>query len=216
PAKVILLIYTMADAEGRRVRADLPDRPVTQAAAEHELQLIVRESIVFDGQQHVIADPERSSAARTLRREDQMILSRREMPVARAASFDLELDELVSAAVIEPVDDFAGGDRTGTRIVREHFNRQSLIDDLADGHPGAVGEHHARVVFEAPEHYPYLFPDLVDENHDAAGAGDCRGELAQRLRHEARLQAGQRVAHVAVELGAGHQRGDGVDDDDVH
>ena len=41
------------------------------------------------------------------------------------------------------------------------------------------------------------------------------GQLAQRLRHQARLQARQRVAHVAVDLGPGHQRRHGVDDDDV-
>src|SRR5439155_19625173 len=49
---------------------------------------------------------------------------------------------------------------------------------------------------------PDFFADLVDEDHDGAGAGDGGGELAEGLRHEARLQAGQRVAHVAVELGA--------------
>jgi hypothetical protein len=41
------------------------------------------------------------------------------------------------------------------------------------------------------------------------------GELAQRLAHQARLQAGQLVAHLALDLGLGRQRGDRVDDDDV-
>src|SRR5204863_4589634 len=70
--------------------------------------------------------------------------------------------------------------------------------------------------FRRAKHYADLFPDLVDEDDDGARAGDGGGELAQRLRHEARLQAGQRVAHVAVQLGARHEGGDGVDDDDVH
>ena len=41
------------------------------------------------------------------------------------------------------------------------------------------------------------------------------GELAQRLGHEARLQAHVRVAHLAFDFGLGHQRRDRVDDDDV-
>src|SRR5215470_5442817 len=69
--------------------------------------------------------------------------------------------------------------------------------------------------FGVPKHYAYLFADLIDENDHAAGTRDRRRELAQRLRHEPRLQAGQRVAHVAVELGARDERGDRVDHDDV-
>ena len=41
------------------------------------------------------------------------------------------------------------------------------------------------------------------------------GELAQRLAHEPGLQADGGVAHLALELGARHERGDRVDDDDV-
>ena len=41
------------------------------------------------------------------------------------------------------------------------------------------------------------------------------GELAQRLAHEPGLEADGGVAHLALELGARHERGDGVDDDDV-
>ena len=41
------------------------------------------------------------------------------------------------------------------------------------------------------------------------------GELAQRLAHQPRLQAGQLVAHLAFDLRLGHQRRDRVDDDDV-
>ena len=44
---------------------------------------------------------------------------------------------------------------------------------------------------------------------------DGRRELAQRLAHEARLQADVAVAHVALDLGLGHERRDRVDDDDV-
>ena len=41
------------------------------------------------------------------------------------------------------------------------------------------------------------------------------GELAQRLAHQARLQARQLVAHLAFDLGLGHERRHRVDDDDV-
>ena len=42
-----------------------------------------------------------------------------------------------------------------------------------------------------------------------------RGELAQRLAHEPGLEADVRVAHLTLDLGPGHERGDRVDDDDV-
>ena len=41
------------------------------------------------------------------------------------------------------------------------------------------------------------------------------GHLAQRLAHQAGLQTDVAVAHLALDLGARHERGDGVDDDDV-
>ena len=41
------------------------------------------------------------------------------------------------------------------------------------------------------------------------------GELAQRLAHQPRLQAGQRIAHLAFEFGLGRQRRDRVDHHDV-
>src|SRR5713101_2796021 len=66
------------------------------------------------------------------------------------------------------------------------------------------------------EHHAYLFTYLVDEDHRPAGARDGGGELAQGLGHEARLQAREGVAHVAVQLRAWHERGHRVDHDDVH
>src|SRR5690606_30620136 len=65
------------------------------------------------------------------------------------------------------------------------------------------------------EHDPDLHADLVDEDHHAVGTLDRGGELAQRLAHQAGLQAGQGIAHVAFDFGLGHQRGDRVDDDQV-
>ena len=60
-----------------------------------------------------------------------------------------------------------------------------------------------------------LLAQLVDEDQGGVRARHRGGELAQRLRHQPRLQARQRVPHVALELRARHERGDGVDDDYV-
>ena len=60
-----------------------------------------------------------------------------------------------------------------------------------------------------------LVAQLVDEDADRLGLGDARRELAQRLRHQAGLQAHLRVAHLAFDLGLGGQRRHRVDDDDV-
>ena len=64
-------------------------------------------------------------------------------------------------------------------------------------------------------HHADLHADLVDEDHHGVGAVDRGGELAQRLAHQARLQAGLAVAHLAFELGARHQRRDRIDDQHV-
>src|SRR5439155_25544469 len=78
-----------------------------------------------------------------------------------------------------------------------------LLDGLDATHPDA----HRRVELQrAPargglrvaEHDTDLLPDLVDEDHDGARARDGGRELAEGLRHQPGLQAGQRVAHVAV------------------
>ena len=47
------------------------------------------------------------------------------------------------------------------------------------------------------------------------GGAEGAGDLAQRLGHQAGLEADVAVAHLALDLGAGHQRRDRVDDDDV-
>src|SRR5207245_2230612 len=65
------------------------------------------------------------------------------------------------------------------------------------------------------EHHADLLADLVDEDHDGARARDGGSELAERLGHEASLEARQRVAHIAVELGARDQRRQRVDPDHV-
>jgi hypothetical protein len=52
-------------------------------------------------------------------------------------------------------------------------------------------------------------------DHRGVGLVQATRELAERLRHEAGLEADMRVAHLALDLGARHEGGDGVDDDQV-
>ena len=49
---------------------------------------------------------------------------------------------------------------------------------------------------------------VFDFEHDA-------GQLAQRLRHQARLQAHMTIAHLAIQFGFGHQSGHRIDHQNV-
>jgi hypothetical protein len=69
--------------------------------------------------------------------------------------------------------------------------------------------------FGIAEHDTDLLAQLVDEDHRTLRARDRAGQLAQRLRHQARLQSGQRIAHLALDLGARHERGHAIDDNDI-
>src|SRR5581483_8199683 len=60
-----------------------------------------------------------------------------------------------------------------------------------------------------------LHADLVDEDDDGPRLGDRPRELPERLRHEARLEAHLRVAHVALDLGARHEGRHRVDHEHV-
>ncbi len=66
-----------------------------------------------------------------------------------------------------------------------------------------------------PEHHSDLLPELVDEDRGGAGVVERPGELAEGLTHQPGLQADVAVPHLTLDLGAGHQSGDRVDDDDV-
>ncbi|ABA47801.1 hypothetical protein BURPS1710b_0972 [Burkholderia pseudomallei 1710b] len=104
------------------------------------------------------------------------------------------------------------------RFVADHL---VVLLDRAD--PANVETHRrvelqrvaARRGFRVAEHHADLHPDLVDEDHEAVRALDRARQLAQRLRHQAGLQAGQRVAHLAFDFGLRHERRDRVDDDHV-
>ena len=65
------------------------------------------------------------------------------------------------------------------------------------------------------EDKPDLLSQLVDEDDAGLRPRDRRGELAQRLAHEARLQPHVRIPHVTVDLGSRRERGDRVDHDQI-
>ncbi len=67
---------------------------------------------------------------------------------------------------------------------------------------------------DAEEHAD-LLAQLVDEDHRGVGGVEATRELAQRLRHQASLQTHVGVAHLALDLGLGHECCDGVDHDEV-
>src|SRR5690606_32124570 len=90
-------------------------------------------------------------------------------------------------------------------LVLDHLDAGLVADDLVallDGAGAPDVEPDRRVELErvAPggglrvaEHDADLHADLVDEDDQTVRALDRAGELAQRLRHETSLQAGQRI-----------------------
>src|SRR5438093_7193659 len=73
----------------------------------------------------------------------------------------------------------------------------------------------ARRGLRVAEQDAHLHAELVDEDDDRPRLGDGARQLAERLRHEPRLQAHLRVAHVALDLGARDQGSDRIDDQHV-
>src|SRR5947208_182554 len=123
-----------------------------------------------DGVQDAISDRQLLGLTPTTRRPDLVVRGARKLrpPVAMTLRH-CELQELVSGAVVEPVDDLLRDDSVELGIVGQHLYRQLLVDDLADLLLSAVGERHSRVCAEAAEEDPYLFPQLVDEDTDGVG-----------------------------------------------
>ena len=66
------------------------------------------------------------------------------------------------------------------------------------------------------EHDADLHADLVDEDDQGIALGQKTGQLPERLAHQPGLQAHVAVAHLAIDFRLRGQRGDRVDDDDVH
>src|SRR5262249_4729120 len=69
--------------------------------------------------------------------------------------------------------------------------------------------------FRIAEHPADLLAQLVDEDQAAFRPRHGAGELPQRLRHEPRLQAHLRFAHLTFDFRLRHQRGHRVDDHHV-
>ena len=113
---------------------------------------------------------------------------------------DLVLDDLDADAVADRLR--AGLDRLDPADVEPH--RGVELQGPATGRDLRV-----------PEHDPDLLAELVREHERGVGAADRARQLAQRLAHEARLDADEAVPHLAFDLGPRDERGDGVDDDDV-
>ena len=73
----------------------------------------------------------------------------------------------------------------------------------------------ARLGLGAAEADPDLLADLVREQADGLRPVEVAGELAERLRHQPRLQADLDLAHLALELDPRRQRRDRVDGDEI-
>ena len=144
------------------------------------------------------------------------------------AGVDAQVDDLALAADALAVEDVELGRLERRRdLVLDDLDLGLVADDLVallDAAGAADVQPHRGVELQrvaaggglgVAEHDADLHADLVDEDDHAVGLLDRGGELAQRLAHQPRLQAGQRIAHLAFELGLGRQRGHRVDDDQV-
>src|SRR6267143_723163 len=135
-----------------------------------------------------------------------------------------EVEKLVRARDAHPVEDVELGLAERRRqLVLHHLDPRTRSDhliaflertDAADvqAHRGVELERvPAGSGLRRPEDDADLHADLVDEHDRRPIAAHHGGQLAQRLRHEPRLQAHVLVAHFAFDLGLGHQRGHRVD-----
>src|SRR5580700_8118129 len=144
------------------------------------------------------------------------------------AGLDAEIDQFAVLGDALPIHDVELDLLERRRqLVLDHFYAGLVADHLVallDGADAADIEADRGIEFERMAagggfrravHDADLHADLVDEDHHGVGAVDRGGELAQRLAHQPRLQAGLAVAHLAFELGARHQRRDRIDDQHV-
>src|SRR4051812_9664812 len=151
----------------------------------------------------------------------------------RAALFDdalvdREVEQVPGLRNAFAVHDVELGLAEGRRdLVLDHLHARAAADhdvavldrgDAADVHPNRRVELQRAAAgcrFGVAEHDADLLAQLVDENERALRLRDGTGQLAQRLRHQPRLQAHLRFAHLAFDFRLGDQRRDRVDDDDV-
>src|SRR6185295_15731082 len=114
----------------------------------------------------------------------------------------------------------------GDLVLHDLDARAPADDDVAvlDAGDAADVDAHRRVElqraaaggrFGVAEHHADLLAELVDEDEGGLALGDGARELPQRLRHQPRLQAHLRFAHLAFDFRLRHERGHRVDHDDV-
>ena len=132
-----------------------------------------------------------------------------------------QLADLADALAVHDVElDLAERRR---HLVLDHLHPRLVADDLvavldradaadfqADGGV-ELQRVAARGGLRVAEHDADLQADLVEEDQHGVAAADAAGQLAQRLAHQARMQADMAVAHLALQLGPRHQGGDRVD-----
>src|SRR5262249_15868789 len=141
---------------------------------------------------------------------------------------DHEIDQLAGLGDALPIHNVElDGLERRRHLVLHHLDAGLVADHLLallDGTDPPDVEPHRSVELERiaaacglgrTEHHADLHADLVDEDHHAARLGDGRGELAQGLAHQPRLQARQLLAHLAFEFGLRRERRDRIDDQHV-
>src|SRR3954469_8050553 len=122
---------------------------------------------------------------------------------------ELGLLERRGHLVLDDLDTHPAADRLGALL--EGLDAADVEPDRRVELQGAAtGGDLGRAVDDAD-----LLAQLVDEDRGGAGVVQRTGDLAQRLAHQAGLQTDVAVTHLALDLGAGHERRDRVDDDDV-
>ena len=141
---------------------------------------------------------------------------------------DPELDDVAllgkALAVVQVDLDFLEG---RGHLVLDDLDAHAAADDVGaflDGHGALDLDAHGGVELQRPaaggdfgvaDEHADLLAQLVEEDESGLGARDDGRQLAQRLAHQPRLQPHVAVAHVALQLGLGHQRRHAVHDDDV-
>ncbi len=78
-------------------------------------------------------------------------------------------------------------------------HRRVKLERLSSGRGFGIAEHHAD-----------LLSDLIDKDQTGTRLRNRTRQLAQRLRHQPRLQPHVAVPHFAVKFGLGHQRCHGI------
>src|SRR5437899_3354437 len=78
PLEIVLLRSAVSNPEVGGMGADPPERAVTEASAEEDLPLVVGQPIVLHRDQHLVADLDVPCSDASPRREDDVVLGRRE------------------------------------------------------------------------------------------------------------------------------------------